>query len=323
MAPTADTPQNYAWAPAAGQEDLAFQAEELSNAMSELEFRAEFLAYLDESSSSVIKAEADNCEGAKQITKNAFEVAKATLDVVAALPVLGEMLGYVKEAIDNAFHVVDDTIESANAASYHAVNLAFAAAKSVLNAISFGPFKAVFAPIISTLDKVQTAVNSLVRCATGATKWPFQQDQCYDLANMYRIVVTQATKTSPALNLPAETSEDLKRLAAGSLSLLDLLDKSSVASTNEALLASRPIFAADVLDQFRIELLRVGNTQEIQNYAQVALGTVVGISNALEACLRVAADPVGAIDELNEELDALDDYDEEEEGVEDGVEADH
>ena len=152
---------------------------------------------------------------------------------------------------------------------------------------------------------------------SATKKWPFQQDQCYDLTNMYRIVVTQATKTSPALNLPAETSEDLKRLAAGSLSLLDLLDKSSVASTNEALLATRPIFVADGLDQFRIELLRVGNTEELQNYAQVALGTVVGMSNALEAFLRVAADPVGAIDELNEELDARDDYDEEEEGAED------
>ncbi|KAF9349850.1 hypothetical protein BGX34_001563 [Mortierella sp. NVP85] len=150
MALSADTPQNfYAWAPASGQEDLAFQAEGLSNAMSELEFRAEFLAYLNESSPStpsVIKAEAENCEGAKQICKNAFKVAKTTLDVVSALPVLGEMLGYIMEAIDNAFQVVDDAIESANVASYHAVNLAFAAAKSVLNAISFGPFKAVFAP---------------------------------------------------------------------------------------------------------------------------------------------------------------------------------
>jgi hypothetical protein len=133
---------------------LAFQAKELSNAMSELEFRAEFLAYLDESSPStpsVIKAEAENCEGAKQICKNAFKIAGTTLDVVSALPVLGEMLGYIKEAIDNAFQVVDDAIESANMASYHAVNLAFAAAKSVLNAISFGPFKVVFAPVISTL----------------------------------------------------------------------------------------------------------------------------------------------------------------------------
>ncbi|KAF9958725.1 hypothetical protein BGZ65_001224 [Modicella reniformis] len=312
MAPGADTSKNYAWGPEVNQGDLAFQAEEMSNAISELEFRAEFLSHLKNYSDS--NAEATNCEGVKQITKDVIMAAKTPLDVISKFPVLGRMLDYVNGVIDNIPNLVDATQNPSNTStsSIIAVGTVFIIPAAVLPAISFGPYETTFTPIINNLSNIKSTVDDLTKCSTGAQKIAaIEQDYCYDLANMYRVVVTEATKISPALNLQTDASEDLKRLAAGSLSLLDLMNKSSVASTNEALLTSRPIFAADVLDQFRIELLRVGNTDEIRNYAQVALGTVVGLSNALEACLRIAADPIGATNELNDELFAQEVYDEE------------
>jgi hypothetical protein len=106
-------------------------------------------------------------------------------------------------------------------------------------------------------------------------------------------------------------------LASSSLTLLDLMSKTSIAKTNEALLATRPIFAGDLIQEYRAELMRLAPTDDIRNYAEISLGLIVGYSNSLEACLRVAADPVGAFDEVDEELEAEMEEDEEEENEND------
>ncbi|KAG0333975.1 hypothetical protein BG004_000611 [Podila humilis] len=146
---------------------------------------------------------------------------------------------------------------------------------------------------------------------------------CSHLADIYRIAVAEAAKTSPALlNLSENISADMRRLAAGSLAILDLMSKHSIASSNDALLANRPIFAADLLNQFREELLQIeksgngdynNNVFEGKKYAEIDLAIAVASSNALEACLRIAADPVAAIDDLNEELESAAAREEEEE----------
>ncbi|KAF9364420.1 hypothetical protein BGX34_001582 [Mortierella sp. NVP85] len=64
-------------------------------------------------------------------------------------------------------------------------------------------------------------------------------------------MVKDSIKTTLAIN--GSATEDMKRAAAGSASVLDLMDKSSIASSNENLLAVRPIFAGDLLDQYRQE----------------------------------------------------------------------
>ncbi|KAG0359006.1 hypothetical protein BGZ54_010177 [Gamsiella multidivaricata] len=320
MAPTGDNPQNYAWAPEGGNKELANQQEELSSTISELEFRSQFLTHLENSSD--FKAMAVNCDGAKSIIKHAFEAAKSVIDIVINIPVVGKLLSYVKTAFDKLNSIVDSALTFGNSASYLSVNLIFSAAKTTLSVIATGPLKSLYMPFLRLLTSIQSTVNDLVKCVTGTSKVRIEVAHCNDLANLYRLVVSESVKTSPALNLPADASPELKRLAAGSLSLLDLLEKSSIAAKNEDLLTTRPIFAADVLNQYRTELLRVSKTDEIRDYAQASLTTVVGMSNALEACLRVAADPVGAIDELNEELEAQAFYDEGDENEGDGDEGD-
>ncbi|KAG0281377.1 hypothetical protein BGZ95_004407 [Linnemannia exigua] len=179
--------------------------------------------------------------------------------------------------------------------------------------------------VASVMRHIQQTVRRLIAMATAVgsspdppdtivpiTKLAIEPSSCYALADIYRGVTQDAAGSSPALDLPIDVPEDLKRLAGGSLTILDMLSKNSIAATNEALLSSRPIFAADILDQYRTELIRVTMDEEIKGYAVAALGSVVGVSNSLEACLRVAADPVAAIDELNEEMEAQAFYDEEE-----------
>ncbi|KAF9354729.1 hypothetical protein BGX26_007446 [Mortierella sp. AD094] len=275
MAAGHDTQTNFAWTPEANQSDLSAQADELSSAISELDLRAQLLSSIDFDTAD-FQAEAISCDAAKTTIAGAISTAKVAIDAAALVPVVGPLLTNVKNAFDLINTVVQNGLKLTGVGS-----------------------------VVSSLDV-------LAKCAVGTSKITIEQSNCNNIADMYRQAIAESIKISPALNLPADASEDLKRLAAGSLSVLDLMDKSSIATTNDALLASRPIFAADLLDQYRSELLRVATTDDIKTYAQAALGASVGISNALESCLRIAADPIDAIDELNDELEAQAYYDEEE-----------
>ncbi|KAK3843014.1 MAG: hypothetical protein J3R72DRAFT_420569 [Linnemannia gamsii] len=194
------------------------------------------------------------------------------------------------------------------------ITLAFGALINILQgAVSTLPTEFLSRPLIGALVTLQGSIDILTQCSTEGSKLAIEPSSCYALADIYRGVTEDAAGSSPALNLPIDAPENLRRLAGGSLTILDMLSKNSIAATNEDLLSSRPIFAADILDQYRIELIRVTMDEEIKGYAVAALGTVVGVSNSLEACLRVAADPIAAIDELNDELEAQAFYDDEEE----------
>ncbi|KAF9575883.1 hypothetical protein EC968_001266 [Mortierella alpina] len=113
--------------------------------------------------------------------------------------------------------------------------------------------------------------------------------QCSAIADLYRILLKGAIQQCPVV--PESASEDLKRVLTGSLSVLGLMDSSSIAVNNEALLDARPIFSAGLLDQYRREVLNLAEneSEKIKAFAQTDLAMAVSISNALEACLRVAA----------------------------------
>ena len=82
------------------------------------------------------------------------------------------------------------------------------------------------------------------------------------------------------------------------------LSKNVIAQSNEAWLNTRPIVAADLLNQYRDEYLPVAETDDAKIYAQTYLGAIVGASNAFEACLHVAADHAVAAEGLRQELNA-------------------
>lgn len=67
------------------------------------------------------------------------------------------------------------------------------------------------------------------------------------------------------------------------------LSKASIPAENDDLLKSRSFFVADVLDQYREEVNRLGTSDDVKNYAHLRLSSVIASSNALQACLRNAA----------------------------------
>ncbi|KAF9312164.1 hypothetical protein BG003_006586 [Podila horticola] len=133
---------------------------------------------------------------------------------------------------------------------------------------------------------IEQALDAAVTCFATASKIEnqFNVATCSVYADIYRGVVDEVA--SKPIEVPSDASEELKRAISGAQSVVDL-SKSSVATTNEDLLTTRPIFMADVLDQFREEVNCLATSDDIKNYAQ----------------LRPAAE------ELDEELDAMEDED--------------
>ncbi|KAF9151411.1 hypothetical protein BG015_006702 [Linnemannia schmuckeri] len=304
---------NYEWAPAAGQ-DLADEVEDLSSQISEIEFRANILSRLEQEALGDFETE-NACENSTAVIQTALSATSGHMGIVGLEPFAGSIVRHLQQPIKRLNDMVSGGGGTViDPASITPTAFAFESFIQILKgAVSITPLQFMSKPILDSLTNLQGSVAHFAQCGAGSSKIAIDPSLCFPLADIYRGIIQDAVNDNPALNLPADASEDLKRLASGTLTILDLIGKNSIAATNEALLASRPIFAADILDQYRTELIRVTMDDEIKGYAVASLGTVVGVSNALEACLRVAADPVAAIDELNEELEAQAFYNDENE----------
>ncbi|KAF9932705.1 hypothetical protein FBU30_007548 [Linnemannia zychae] len=292
----------YEWAQGMEHEDSIAQLERSFSQISELEFRAQFLARPDTS----IQAEGGetNTESACDTTIN--EIKTTLVDIAGKLQDVqlsgfnapNKILASAAEKLDNL---------KSDSANSQAAILAIDTVITMLRSIA--PFTDGIIPssVTEALANIKSPLAAYTTCNSSNAASSPEHSVCYDVADLYRAVIADVVANPPSM--PSDASEDLQRYAAGAQAILQIISKSSIASSNEALLASRPIFAADLLDDYRTEIIRAGAQKEVQTYAAASLGFVVGSSNALEACLRIAANPVAAVDELNEELDALEDED--------------
>ncbi|GJJ75983.1 hypothetical protein EMPS_08341 [Entomortierella parvispora] len=149
-------------------------------------------------------------------------------------------------------------------------------------------------PSVDPSTQAPTAIFGLTAMST------FDVNHCSLLADIYREGVIASAQYAPKVSESA--SEEMKRLTSGSHAVLGLMAKTSIASKNDDLLATRPIFATRLLENYREGLLQQPLEEDWKEYAQVNLGLLVSVSNSLEACLHVSADPVAAADGLEEEL---------------------
>ncbi|KAF9282497.1 hypothetical protein BGZ74_002135 [Mortierella antarctica] len=129
---------------------------------------------------------------------------------------------------------------------------------------------------------------------------------CSVYVDVYQGMVDEVA--SKPVEVSPDASEELKCAISGAQSAVDL-SKSSIAAANEDWLTTHPIFMANVLDQYHEEVNGLVTSDDIKNYAQLKLSSVVASSNALEVCLCITTDPKTAVEELDEELDAMEDED--------------
>ncbi|KAF9324523.1 hypothetical protein BG006_000448 [Podila minutissima] len=121
---------------------------------------------------------------------------------------------------------------------------------------------------------------------------------CSVYVDVYQGIVDEVA--SKLIEVSPDASEELKCAISSAQSAMDL-SKSSIAAANKDWLATHPIFMANVNG--------LATSDDITNYAQLKLSSVVASSNALEVCLCITTDPKAAVEELDEELDAMEDED--------------
>ncbi|KAF9582307.1 hypothetical protein BGW38_000385 [Lunasporangiospora selenospora] len=299
--------------------------------ISELQFRARFLERLEGDMDAAVPTvdAASDCSDQKEAVDNALETAYQVIGNIERQEVSGilesaqKLLANTKSIVEEAFLSATETTDIINEASPESgknkveerkqLGIALVAFNQMLGSLARpdnGVYSETLTTLTESLSSVQEQVQKLFHCLASSTRLLLEDSHCGMLADFYRTSVEGAIKTNQELaprTPPKETKDqDLTRLMAGLQTLLELMSKTSISSSNEGLLSIRPIFAADVLDQFRDQLYRAGEEDNIKSFARFGLGQVIGASNALEACLRIAADPVVAIDELNEELDFQD-----------------
>ncbi|KAG9072379.1 hypothetical protein KI688_000149 [Linnemannia hyalina] len=319
-APGAQT--TYEWASSGDQNELVAQLEELSYQVSEQALRIQFLSGPDVAAPKSVVGDQFSVQG--PVCDNVASIASTAIDNTLELikASLGSGLGaQIGDKLNIILNLVKDLLDGITGGGPLAAVAAMVAATisatintaiNFVRALSFGPLSVILTPVIDILETVKNAVRALITCQAGFGSLPeaqmFEQQSCYLLADIYRGTVADATKAFAAL--PTDVSEDLNRYLQGALAILENASKTSVAATNEALMATRPIFSADVLDQYRMEILRnSGDSDAVKMYAVADLGAVVAFSNGLEACLRIAADPAAAVEEANEEEEDMDEDD--------------
>ncbi|KAF9977787.1 hypothetical protein BGZ73_004854 [Actinomortierella ambigua] len=290
-------------------EPTAVSRQEMSDVISELEFRAAFLDKLALSSDGVSKAEVVVGQDA---VSDILAKLSAALDTLKTIP---ERLGPLGPLINPIITAIQNVLTASSGATPNLSTVLglLEVLEDLLSPLM--PALRLLAPeVAKILDEILTLIDQLPDPAAEAVSSKglnvdsFQQDLCYPIADLYRSIVDAASKN--AASVPEGSSDEMKRSIAGIRAVLDIMAKTSIASNNADLLKTRPIFAADVLDNFREEYIRGADNSDQKLFGGVGLPLVIGSSNALEACLRVADDPTAALEDLNEELD-FDDFEDE------------
>ncbi|KAF9129950.1 hypothetical protein BGW39_003606 [Mortierella sp. 14UC] len=290
---------------------LVAQVDNLSYQISELTLRSQFLRRPDEiAQASVIddqfSAKGSTCVGAALIINNLVDM---VINHVTSL--LGDSLenpvaGILNMTIQPIRLLISSINFDAIGAAAGAIFPILETAIGLLKSLSLGPLSMVIMPIVSVLEKIETILRTVIICKSGFNQLPaalaIQPKSCSLMADIYRSTLAEAA--AGYVNLLMDVTGELQRYLQGAKATLDNASKTSIATTNEALLAVRSIFSADILKRHRLKILRnSGDSDSIKKYAFVDLGSVVAFSNGLEACLLIATDPAAAAEDIDEEGD--------------------
>ncbi|KAF9977785.1 hypothetical protein BGZ73_004852 [Actinomortierella ambigua] len=300
--------------------------EDLSNPISELEFRATFLESMDSSAEIVSKLES--------------EATPCTIDLTPINEIVGKIAVALKDTSEyNDFYIPiiaqTQAISKSLSSSASVENLANALAslQTFSRLLLYVKGTKVVGPLLSeAATSVKENLECLIKYNMGvfptisdtaagdrsvdAATLSFQPEKCHQIADLYRSMVEVAIKK--ATSVSEGTSKEMKRSTAGVRAVLKIMSKSSIAPNNADLLETRPIFVADVMEQFRQNYVQKADNDDQKLFGNTGLPLVIGASNALEACLRIAKDPVAAIDDLNEELE-LDEFEDDDLGSQEKI----
>ncbi|KAG0355607.1 hypothetical protein BC939DRAFT_528248 [Gamsiella multidivaricata] len=252
---------------------------------------------------------APDCTNSENLLKTVISALSDQLELALnLLPIPDVVKQLIKVALTPLINIVVGELRLITPAIARGLSMAVRIINSALKALqTLPPFADAFTAVIDILNKVQNVVDVYVSCPVTGAVAPkgtskLEVTSCGMTADVYRALVKDSIKSIPA---SSSDSEPLKQITTGSSAVLELMDKSSIANSNNALLETRPIFVANLLEQYRQELIHLADNDNLKAYAQANLGMVVSLSNALEACVRIAADPVVAAEDYAENYAAV------------------
>ncbi|KAG0287100.1 hypothetical protein BGZ96_008913 [Linnemannia gamsii] len=305
---------------------LALQRDEPQDIVSEFDYRGDILARYNVGgfeeqaiiptppSTPVVGEAGDPCKDILNLVGNMAKGLDTLLDAAMDSLKFPEAIKATVNTIAAPIKAVLEAITKGDISdlAFGAVHTALGVAITALKLLSITP---VVGPLISKAVEAIEPIQKIFEGVHGCdkSKIAIEMGTCSTLADMYRTAVKATAQNFPSAN--DANNEELKNLISASVAILGLMEQTSIASSNDALLSTRPIFSASLLDQYRLELIQKADSDSLKQFAQADLAFLISISNGLEACLHVAADPEAAADELAEEYEAMDDdeeYDDEE-----------
>ncbi|KAG0222780.1 hypothetical protein BGW42_006334 [Actinomortierella wolfii] len=267
----------------------------------------------------------EKCVASLQVIEDFLENTQGIAELIP-VPGLGKFVVDLEKYVLSAINSITkkEAVETVTVTTIHSVKLALLALEHPVVPISYVEPLAV--ELLYLLEDAKRSLDAAYLCILATlkgqekdqviNKMAFEVDQCSVLADLFRATVEGVASIQPLVYVnnrrinnngtDSDMSPQLWRAIEGAQATVEL-SKQAVAPSNEDLLKMRPTFAAKLLAQFQREIVNLARTEELRRYGEVALLSVIASSNALEACLRIAADPQGAVDELNEELDSSED----------------
>ncbi|KAF9100778.1 hypothetical protein BGX29_006275 [Mortierella sp. GBA35] len=256
----------YEWSAAGSEKEQVAQLENAAHLISEFEFRSQFLNHAASEIAPASVAgdmfsvkEAVCTDATTQLTTLLDAVPVLINNILKYVPVIGGSLaGLVTEAITPLKDLIKHTTQGGYAVALSSISFTITTAIDFLETINQSGLDGLINPAISALQNILKHIRTLVICASGfgglAT---IEKETCVGLADAYRNAMAGAIKSFPAVPSADEKTMDLQRYMGN-----------SIAATNEALLDMRPIFAASVLEKYRLEIVRSsGGNKDAMNYA--------------------------------------------------------
>ncbi|KAF9914842.1 hypothetical protein FBU30_002349 [Linnemannia zychae] len=142
------------------------------------------------------------------------------------------------------------------------------------------------APLAGLLLDLQRSIAKTISCfASNSYKIQIDTGSCDALTGLYRSLIEECSEMISVV--PKSISPDVERLVTDLLAALDVVNKSSIYKSNVDILYTSSAFSGTLVDLYRRDLLRSTDDESLKQFAFNYLGAVVGVSSALEACLRI------------------------------------
>lgn len=251
----------------------------------------------------------EQCEDATSGSEPPYIEVVDSLDKILGVLPIGD---YIGNFINKTAHDIARAPQDWHSFNVVGVKTALGTLHFLLNGLAAMPTP----PLDGIFGTLSNAVKSILDRLSGELNCFFLRNeaieeaaapaQCFELADFYRGAVANTLEHPPTHN---DMSNEIKRLVEGSAAILEVMSTNSIAAANEDILKIRPIFGTAELLQYRDALLHLSESEEIQKYAAGALSVIISSSNALKACISLAAAAKAAegSNEATEETDETED----------------